>query len=98
MKDIYIVSLSDHSITLIIQDFQEICAMEIQKNGFSSFEFKKAKPVEGGRSDSQAVDTGKPPALPVLFTLPIVIVALARKELWCSTREGLQKDEKPSGK
>jgi hypothetical protein len=91
------VSLS-HSITLIIQNFQEICAMEILKNGFSSFEGKKAKPVEGGRSDSQVVDIGKLLALLLLFTLPIVIVALARKEPWCSTREGLQEDEKPSGK
>ncbi|KAJ6745968.1 putative proteinC TRANSCRIPTION FACTORS 60 [Salix koriyanagi] len=72
--------------------------MEILKNGFSSFECKKAKPAEGGRGDSQAMDTGKPLALLVLFTLPIVIVALARKEPWCSTREGLPNGRKTEWK
>jgi hypothetical protein len=72
--------------------------METLKNVFSSFQGKKAKPMEGGQSDSRLLGIGKLLALQVLYTLPKVIVVLARKEPWCSIMEGLQMDKKLTGK
>lgn len=46
--------------------------METLSSGSSSSPDKRVKPEGGDRGDSQQLGTGKPPALLIMSTLPII--------------------------